>query len=151
VGDAPNSLLTATSAQLERIASGTRQAVSQGMDAAGTALSRTYDELAHNEELRKGVPFGFKAAGEVGQFAVGKVRPLARFAHRQGLGCRRTQHLKTALPEGAAHRDPLCGIGRTIPHAAWRRRRALDAPLFTSPGNKRKLTAWEIPSPYHEG
>jgi hypothetical protein len=61
----PKSLLSATREQLERIAGGTGQAVTQGAAGAGQALARTADELAHNEELHKGVEFGVKAAGEV--------------------------------------------------------------------------------------
>ncbi|HWR04930.1 MAG TPA: hypothetical protein VN419_13075 [Humidesulfovibrio sp.] len=61
----PKSLLTATSEQLERIAAGTGQAVTQGAAGAKQALSRTWEELATNEELHKGVEFGVNAAGEV--------------------------------------------------------------------------------------
>ena len=61
----PKSLLSATSEQLERIAAGTGQAVTQGAAGAKQALSRTWEELSTNEELRKGVEFGVKAAGEV--------------------------------------------------------------------------------------
>jgi|GEM_PF-3123825 hypothetical protein len=61
----PRSLLSATREQLEHIADGTGQAVIQGAAGARQALARTADELAHNEELHKGVEFGVKAAGEV--------------------------------------------------------------------------------------
>ncbi|HWR04931.1 MAG TPA: hypothetical protein VN419_13080 [Humidesulfovibrio sp.] len=39
--------------------------MTQGAAGAKQALSRTWEELATNEELHKGVEFGVKAAGEV--------------------------------------------------------------------------------------
>ena len=61
----PKSLLSATAEELDKIAAGTSQAVTQGAAGAKQALGRTWEELSTNQELHKGVEFGIKAAGEV--------------------------------------------------------------------------------------
>jgi len=61
----PRSLLSATAEELDKIAAGTSQAVTQGAAGAKQALGRTWEELSTNQELHKGVEFGVKAAGEV--------------------------------------------------------------------------------------
>ena len=61
----PLSLLSATAEELDKIAAGTSQAVTQGAAGAKQALGRTWEELSTNQELHKGVEFGVKAAGEV--------------------------------------------------------------------------------------
>jgi len=61
----PTSLLSATAEQLDKITSGTGQAVRQGAQGARQALSRTWEELSTNKELREGVEFGARAAVEV--------------------------------------------------------------------------------------
>lgn len=85
----PNSLLSATGEQLRKIGTGTGQALRQGAAGAKEALARTAHELAHNEDLHKGLEFGLKAAGEVSKdvaekvgadalsAAFGRFRPLA--------------------------------------------------------------------------
>lgn len=46
-------------------AAGAAEAVDKGWNATGTALGKTWDALTTNEDLRKGVEFGGKAALEV--------------------------------------------------------------------------------------
>ncbi|MDP2849275.1 MAG: hypothetical protein Q8O35_13970 [Humidesulfovibrio sp.] len=58
----PKSLLSATAEELDKMAAGTGQAVTQGAAGAKQAFSRTWQELSTNEELHKGVEFGVKAA-----------------------------------------------------------------------------------------
>lgn len=93
--DEPRSLLSATPEQLARMAEGVGQALRQGGEAAGQALSRAWGELTTNRELHKGLEFGLRAAGEVSKDVWGKVATHA--------GSALFGRLRPGASEGAAY------------------------------------------------